>query len=288
MYKQNMEDALTEVESALEESDGPFFMGREVSIVDVQFLSFLERVCASLLYFKGYAIRVPPGSEQKVAYPAINKWFDALEQKPSYQLTMSDHYTHCWDLPPQLGGCGPEPEGDLYRKAINGERSIDGAQGSWELPLQPHNGGIEKDWDWAGDEAAAKREAVERLSAHHVAIVKFAARGAGKKGMPPVMAPLADPNAVSSEAVQAGINSVFEIVSLALLDGVDKQDETMARLAKAMIEEGGQEYTDSILASIAYLRDRVGVPRDMKLPAARQLRAHLNWALGKILEARGS
>ena len=30
-------------------------------------------------------------------------------------------------------------------------------------------------------------------------------------------------------------------------------------------------------ASLAYLRDRVGVPRDMKYPAARQLRAHLNW-----------
>ena len=29
--------------------------------------------------------------------------------------------------------------------------------------------------------------------------------------------------------------------------------------------------------SAKYLRDRVGVPRDLPLPAARQLRAHINW-----------
>jgi glutathione S-transferase len=288
MYKQNMEDILAEVEGALKQSGGPFFMGKDVTIVDVQFLSFLERMCASLLFFKGFMIRVPPGSNQKVVYPAINKWFDALEQKPSYQLTKSDYYTHCWDLPPQLGGCGPEPEGEPYRKAINGERTLDGTQGSWEFPLQPHNGGIEPDWEWAGDEAAAKREAVERLSANHASIVKFAARGAGKKGMPPVMAPLADPNAVPSEAVQAGVDSVLRSIATAMLEGLDKQEENMNKIAEAVAKEGGEEYVQGIIASLSYLRDRVGVPRDMKLPAARQLRAHLNWSIRKILDAQAS
>jgi len=289
MYRQNMEDILAEVERALKESSGPFFLGEDVSIVDVQFLSFLERMCASLLYFKGFMIRVPPNkSNLPNPYPAINKWFDALEKKPAYQLTKSDYYTHCWDLPPQLGGCAPEPEGEDYRKAINGERTLDGSQGSWEFPLQPHNGGVEPDWEWAGDEAASKREAVERLSFNHKNIVNFASRGAGKKGMPPVMAELADPNAVPSEAVQASVDTCLRTVSLALLNGVDQHEETMTKIAEMIVRDGGDTLANGVILSLSYLRDRVGVPRDMKLPAARQLRAHLNWAIGKIFEAQNS
>ena len=32
------------------------------------------------------------------------RWFEAMEQKPSYLGTRSDFYTHVHDLPPQLGG----------------------------------------------------------------------------------------------------------------------------------------------------------------------------------------
>ena len=39
----------------------------------------------------------------------------------------------------------------------------------------------------------------------------------------------------------------------------------------------------SVSASLRYLRDRVGVPRDMSLPAARQFRAHLNWVADAVL-----
>jgi len=286
MYRQNMEDILAEVEKSLKASGGPFFLGKDVSIVDVQFLSFLERMCASLLFFKGFVIRVPAHGREPNPYPAINKWFDALEQKPAYQVTKSDYYTHCWDLPPQLGGCTPEPEGDAYRKAINGVMTLDSSQGSWDFPLKPHNGGIEPDWLWAGDEDAAKREAVERVTANYEAIVKFAARGAGKKGMPPVMAPLADPNAVPSEGVQAGVDTVLRIVNLAMLEGRDKHEASMKKVAETAVREGGQEYTDGLVASIVYLRMRVGVPRDMKLPAARQFRAHLNWAIKALLDAK--
>lgn len=32
------------------------------------------------------------------------RWFEAMEQKPSYLGTKSDFFTHVHDLPPQLGG----------------------------------------------------------------------------------------------------------------------------------------------------------------------------------------
>merc|ERR1719253_978642 len=149
--KEFMEDTLAAVDQELQEAGGPFFMGADVTMVDVQFLSFLERACASLLYFKGFMIRVPPGTA--TPYPAINRWFEALEQRPSYQVTKSDYYTHAWDLPPQLGGCGAEPAGEQYRKMINGEGA------SWQLPLEPHGGGVEPDWgSWAhGDDGGAGR-----------------------------------------------------------------------------------------------------------------------------------
>jgi len=264
---------------------GPFFMGTDVTLVDFMYASFLERMAASLLYFKGFMIRVPPG--EATDFPAVNKWFDAMEELESYQLTKSDYYTHAFDLPPQLGGCRYEPGCEPYEKAINGERTLDGSRGSWELPLIPHNGGVEPDWTWAAaTDGVAQREAVERVSANHEAIVKFACRGAGKKGVPPVMAPLSDPNAVPSEVVQSAVDACLRMVLQALLEGVESQNDPMTTLATTIVKEGGADFAMGVIDSLAYLRDRVGVPRDMKLPAARQLRAHLNWAIAKLSDAK--
>ena len=279
--KKEFVGVLEEVERVLQAADGPFFLGKSFTQVDVQFTSFLERMAASLLFYKGFMIRVPKGAD--TPYPAVNAWFDALESMPSYQMTKSDYYTHCWDLPPQLGGCVAEPAGKPYEDAINGLRSLDGTRGTWELPLLPDNGGVEPDWEWAGDEGAARREAVERLSANHVPIVKFACRGAGQKGFPAYMAPLSDPNATPNEAVQEVVDRCIRTVCLAILHGAENNESSMKELASIVAEKGGKEFAEGVVMSLSYLRDRVGVPRDMKLPAARQLRAHLNWAIGFIL-----
>lgn len=76
-----------------------------MSIVDIMFTPFLERMAASLLYYKGFMMRFPSSNadgkkKDAPTYPALNRWFDAMERLPSYQLTKSDYYTHCWDLPP--------------------------------------------------------------------------------------------------------------------------------------------------------------------------------------------
>jgi len=280
-------DTLKYVDSVLQQATGPFFLGKEFTLVDVQFAPFLERMVASLLYYKGFVIRVPSSEKANAEYPGINAWFDAMEELPAYQLTKSDYYTHAWDLPPQLGGCRSEQGGKPYEDAINGVRSLDSKQGSWELPLQPDNGGVEPDWSFIpGGESAARREAVERISSNHDAIVKFACRGAGSKGFPGFGAPLADPNAVPNEALQSSVDMCLRTVCSALLaEDVDGYDADMNNIAKVIARNGGKEYAGGVVASLSYLRDRVGVPRDMRLPAARQLRAHLNWSIGKILDA---
>ncbi|KAL7483602.1 hypothetical protein ACHAW6_009247 [Cyclotella cf. meneghiniana] len=272
---------LMEVERALQSVQGRgFFMGDKVSVVDCMFAPFLERMAASMLYFKGLKIRVADG--EKTDFPAVNRWFDAMETLSSYQLTKSDYYTHCWDLPPQLGGCVEEPGAGPFQNAINGKTA-----GSWSLPLSLHNEGVEPDWGWAGgypgDEKIARREAVERVSKNHEAIVKFACRGAGKEGFPRYGAPLSDPNAVSNEAAQPFVDVVLRVVCSKLLSNdATKCDETMDEVVSLWKKEGGDEVIEMTAKSLEYMRDRVGVPRDMRMPAARQLRANLNWAIGVL------
>ena len=37
-------------------------------------------------------------------FPNLEAWFEAMEKRPAYLGSRSDFYTHCHDLPPQLGG----------------------------------------------------------------------------------------------------------------------------------------------------------------------------------------
>ncbi len=78
-------------------SSGIIFPGS----ADVIFIPYLERMNASLTYYKGVCIRED--------YLLIDKWFRTLEQDSIYRGTQSDFHTHAHDLPPQMGGCWLTP-----------------------------------------------------------------------------------------------------------------------------------------------------------------------------------
>ena len=203
-----------------------------------------------------------------------------METLSSYQLTKSDYYTHCWDLPPQLGGCVTED--DTYQSTINGLEP-----GSWHFPLNI-NDGIEPEWKWCAHEASL--EAAERLTYNHKNIVSFAARGADetnhKNPFSQYSAPLADPKATSNPNVYDSIDVILRLISLQLLHSSDDNIRKISQLvADSMVQNGGTDHVKGVIASLAYLRDRIGVPRDMKLPAARQLRAQLNWSIDQLQTA---
>mmetsp|Transcript_28528 Transcript_28528/g.37323 ORF Transcript_28528/g.37323 Transcript_28528/m.37323 type:complete len:522 (-) Transcript_28528:303-1868(-) len=244
------------VNSALKESSGPYFLGEQLTIVDIMYTPFLERMAASLPYFKALEVRNNP------QWPAVEAWFQAMDSRPSYQGIKSDYYTHCHDLPPQIGGCFSVEAAKPYAA------EIDGTDGSWNLPLRE---GIEPVGQMTSEEA--RREAASRLLHNFEDVVKFSTRAVGKPGFPPVMADLADPNAQPD-------NRYVDQVSIALrhIIGVLLAQQEESLIEAMQISGSSMEGCNKaeLTACLEYLRDRVGVPRDMSFAAAKQLRAHLN------------
>ena len=93
------------VEKVLGERNTPFFL-EKFSIVDCIFTPYVERMNASLYYYKGFVLR------DKKLFPNLCQWFDALEAREAYRGMQSDFHTHVHDLPPQMGGCYPNGTAD--------------------------------------------------------------------------------------------------------------------------------------------------------------------------------
>ena len=72
----------------------------EPGIGDIIFIPYMERMNASLAYYKGFNLRS--------TYPYINKWLTIFEGTSAYRGTQGDFHTHSHDLPPQMGGCYKE------------------------------------------------------------------------------------------------------------------------------------------------------------------------------------
>ena len=264
------EDVIGEVERRLKASGpGPFFLpGDSPSLVDCSFAPFLERMNASLFYYKGFRLRGPEAGRGG-KYPHLERWFEAMEATPWYFGTKSDFYTHAHDLPPQLGGCAPAPGSEPCAAAIDGTDGV-----SWTLPLPPLSSSPEAGWVDGGDKDPV--EAAHRVLANHGPIARFSARANGPGGTQRYGARLSDPTAKADPTFSNSDGTHEEIA-----------DGMLRRTVHALLDREGAEAMQaqhaldpataaSAASAAAYLRDRVGVPRDMKYPAARQLRAHLN------------
>ena len=94
--REKFQEIMGYVEEALAATPGPYFL-EEFSTADVIFTPYVERMNASLYYYKGYSMRE--------TNPKMSAWFDAMESRPTYRGTQSDFHTHSHDLPPQMGGC---------------------------------------------------------------------------------------------------------------------------------------------------------------------------------------
>jgi glutathione S-transferase len=199
---------VAQVEAALAQTPGPYFL-EPFSSVDVVFTPYVERMNASLFYYKGYSLRE--------ANPHLGAWFEALETRTTYRGTQSDFHTHAHDLPPQMGGCWANEE----PQTLDCQRRVD--QEPW-LGL-PDVGYAEP--------STSRAEALHRVLKHRHTLVQV--------------------NPVESSVVEQALQCA---------------------LTHLMTGQACPPPPQSDLA-LRYLRDRINVPRDMSIYAAKRLRESL-------------
>jgi len=210
--KRAFEEVLAEVDRTLRQTSGPYFL-QDFSLADVIFIPYVERMLASLYYYKGF--------NMKDASPAIARWFAALETRETYLGTQSDAHTHCHDLPPQMGGCyeNGEPEQQLCKRRVD--------QGPWDnLP----------DCNYSQPQDAVE-EALARTLKHREKLIAA--------------------NCVTDkEKVDEALRCALTTLTAGSGNPCTVQDADMA-------------------VALTYIKDRVNVPRDMSIWAARRLRTAL-------------
>jgi glutathione S-transferase len=218
--RQQFIDVVAMVETALAQTPGAYFL-EQFGTADVIFTPYVERMNASLYYYKGYSLREDN--------PRFADWFNAMESRATYRGTQSDFHTHVHDLPPQMGGCWENGEPQML---VN-KSKVD--NGPWDrLPdatfPEPEN---------------ACAEALYRTIKHHDKIIR----------------------------VNPGDNKlVDEALRCALT--------TMMTKAKCIPPQGSDP-------ALRYLRDRINVPRDMSIYAAKRLRIALETTAALVGDAQG-
>jgi len=95
----------------------------EPGIGDIIFIPYIERMNASLNYYKGFNLRSN--------YRYIDKWLSLFEGTSAYRGTQGDFHTHSHDLPPQMGGCYKESN----EQQIASSKLIDTGEGLGNFEL---------------------------------------------------------------------------------------------------------------------------------------------------------
>ena len=297
-------ECMKQVDGYLLETKGPWFFDEfdHPTMIDFIYVSHVERMLASLAFWKGVNLRDP-----KYNFRGLVRWLEAFEKREAYLAFKSDYYTHVMDIPPQYG---PGYDGGFEKERKQFAASITGTDGkSWHLPLS-HDDSLEplykgpplplcvlkamdlhasqEDGSYEGCDPAVMAKACRfmaawKLSGNGDKVAKFAARGGPQGSKNPrktFSAPLADPYAESDMDIQPAVDAALRVVCTALLqtDDVMPSEETTQTLLAAV----PREQADGVASSLAYLRDRVGVPRDLPLASARYLRAYLNWGIDTL------
>ena len=182
--------------------------------IDVIFIPYVERMNASLAYYKGFSLREE--------HPAIDEWFKALESLEVYRGTQGDFHTHAHDLPPQMGGCWVKtnPKQKQFQVAIDSGHGLEGM----EIGISPDN---------QSEVNRSESIALSRVFKHRHTLMN--------------------------------VNPLEE----------KSFDQPLRAALTTMVKGQPCTPTKGTAMGLRYLRDRISVPRDMPLLAARKFRQAL-------------
>lgn len=295
-------DCIGQVDKALLSTKGPWFFDEHdhPTMIDFIYVSHVERMLASVAFWKGLNLR----DVKQWKLKGLNAWLEAFEKREAYVAFKSDYFTHVMDIPPQYG---PGYDGGFEKDREQFSASIIGRDGSWTLPLDfddpvqplykgpplplcvlesmnlaPSDDGTYESCNPQDMERAGRYMAAWKLAGNGAAVSKFAARGGPEGSKNPRKSfggPLADPYADPDATVQPHVDAALRVVCSALLLLNDDSEQPSVEALQAAVPK---EHTEGVKTSLAYVRDRVGVPRDLPLASARYLRAYLNWGIDNL------
>jgi glutathione S-transferase len=207
-HRQKFIDVVGQIEQVLAATPGPYFLA-EFGTADVIFTPYLERMNASLFYYKGYSLREETSG--------LAAWFTGMESRPCYRGTQSDFHTHAHDLPPQMGGCYENGQPQM----LLNQAQVD--HGPWiGLPDVTYP-----------EPVTSRTEALQRVIKHRENILR----------VNPTDPEIFDP------ALRCALTQMITGEVSMPPSGADR--------------------------GLRYLRDRISVPRDMSIYAAKRLREAL-------------
>ena len=262
-----------------ERPDGPYFRGASLSAADVAWVPFLERYAAWLpLLHPGLTLR------NDARWPRLAAWFAAMRQQPAYACRVEGDVRSWrrvlalspgWLVPPSRGWSPPTAEG-AQNGAQHGVR--DGAQHGAKHGV--------REGDRQGAQHLAEQEARTRDRAAPAAAARLeasAALWAAYAAPRPHVAPDASAEAAAHlvRCHEAIARDASERVGLEHglehgLDDLEALDAALRALAWLLAGAAGADAevaraTDGLAPLVAYLEQRLCVPRDMGGPAAAAL-----------------